>query len=122
MKPEHDDSAADTTGNSIYYSWQGDDLILNCRLQPKAAQDEFAEVAEGRIKIRITAPPVDGKANKHLITFLAKQFKVPQDRVEIMSGDNSRQKRVLITDPQVLPAALQLSRTGDSAAARKTRT
>ena len=65
---------------------------------------------------------LDGKANKHLIKFLAKQFKVPLDRVEIMSGDNSRQKRILIVDPQVLPAALQLDRKGDSSAARTTRT
>ena len=115
-------AAHESADDSVYYQWQDRNLILNCRLQPKAAHDEFAEVTEGRIKIRITAPPVDGKANKHLIKFLAKQFKVPQDRVEIMSGDNSRQKRVLITDPQMLPAALQLSRTGDSAAARKTRT
>ncbi|MES3007912.1 MAG: DUF167 family protein [Pseudomonadota bacterium] len=111
----------ESSDDASYFQWQDRNLILNCRLQPKAAQDEFAEVIEGRIKIRITAPPVDGKANKHLIKFLAKQFKVPQDRVEIMSGDNSRQKRVLIRDPQALPAALPLDRTGDSPAARMTR-
>lgn len=97
-------SAAD----DAWFRWQDLDLILLCRLQPKAAQDAFAEVAEGRLKIRITAAPVDGKANKHLIRFLAKQFKVPQDRVAIMSGDNSRQKRVMITHPQDLPAQLGL--------------
>ncbi len=112
----------ESSDDTVYYQWQDRNLILHCRLQPKAAQDEFAEVTEGRIKIRITAPPVDGKANKHLIKFLAKQFKVPQDRVEIMSGDNSRQKRILIMDPQVLPAALQLDRAGDSPATRTTRT
>lgn len=107
---------AETKPTDNYFTWQNSDLILNCRLQPKAAQDEFAEVAEGRIKIRITAPPVDGKANKHLIKFLAKQFKVPQDRVAIMNGDNSRQKRILIVDPQQLPASLNLQRTASSPA------
>lgn len=97
-----------------YYMWHDQNLILNCRLQPKAAQDEFAEVAEGRIKIRITAPPVDGKANKHLIKFLARQFKVPQSSVTIMSGDNSRQKRIQITDPQCLPIALNILRPATS--------
>lgn len=93
-----------STADEPWFRWQDLDLILLCRLQPKAAQDGFAEVAEGRLKIRITAAPVDGKANKHLIRFLAKQFKVAQGQVSIMSGDNSRQKRVMITHPQDLPA------------------
>lgn len=93
---------------AAWYSWQDDALILLCRLQPRAAQDGFAEVVDGRLKIRITAAPVDGKANQHLIKFLARQFKVPQDRVHIMSGDNSRQKRVMIAQPQDLPAGLAL--------------
>ena len=93
-----------SVADDAWFRWQDLDLILLCRLQPKAAQDAFAEVAEGRLKIRITAAPVDGMANKHLIRFLAKQFKVPQERVAIMSGDNSRQKRVMITHPQDLPA------------------
>lgn len=107
---------AETQPENEYFTWQNRDLILHCRLQPKAAQDEFAEVVEGRIKIRITAPPVDGKANKHLIKFLAKQFRVPQDSVTILSGDNSRQKRIMIVDPQQLPASLNLKRTASSPA------
>lgn len=88
--------------------WQGEDLILSCRLQPKASKDEFANLGEGQLKIRITAPPVDGKANRHLVKYLAKQFKVPQDRVTIMSGENSRVKRIKIACPQCIPAALGL--------------
>lgn len=98
-----------STDGESFYRWDTGNLILNCRLQPKAAQDEFAEVSEGRIKIRITGAPVDGKANKHLIKFLAKQFKVPQEKVHIMSGENSRQKRVMIAQPQTLPAVLGLN-------------
>lgn len=89
-------------------SWQGVDLILNCRLQPKAAKDEFSNTGDGQLKIRITAAPVDGKANKHLVKYLAKQFKVPQDRVTIMSGENSRHKRIKIERPQCIPVALGL--------------
>lgn len=94
--------------NEASISWQGEDLILSCRLQPKAAKDEFTSLGEGQLKIRITAAPVDGKANKHLIKYLAKQFKVPQDRVTIMSGENSRLKRIKIARPQCIPAALGL--------------
>lgn len=90
------------------FSWQEPELFLNCKLQPKAAKDEFSEVANGRIKIRVTAAPVDGKANKHLVKFLAKQFKVPQNAVSIISGDANRLKRVQISNPQVVPIALAL--------------
>ena len=90
------------------FQWQGQDLLLHCRLQPKASKDEFAQVLGDQLKIRITAPPVDGKANKHLIKFLAKQFKVTQDKVCIISGENSRQKRIKIVGPQRLPEALLL--------------
>lgn len=88
--------------------WQGDDLILSCRLQPKAAKDEFTSLGDGQLKIRITAAPVDGKANRHLMKYLAKQFKVPQDRVTIMSGESSRVKRIKIVRPQCMPQALGL--------------
>ena len=97
------------TRSPLHYEWQGQDLILHCRLQPKAAKDEFAQIMDAQIKIRITAAPVDGKANKHLIKFLAKQFKVPQERVNIMSGEISKQKRVRITAPQTLPAGLHIA-------------
>lgn len=90
------------------FSWQAPELYLLCKLQPKAAKNEFSEVTDGRIKIRITAPPVDGKANKHLVKFLAKQFRVPQNAVNIISGETSRLKRVQIISPQTLPAALVL--------------
>jgi uncharacterized protein (TIGR00251 family) len=97
-----------TAPNEASVTWQGEDLILTCRLQPKAAKDEFTTLGEGQLKIRITAAPVDGKANRHLVKYLAKQFKVPQDRVTIMSGENSRQKRIKIARPQCIPQALGL--------------
>ncbi len=54
-----------------YYRWDGEDLILDCHLQPKASSDEFAGLHGDRLKIRLTAPPVEGKANAHLMAFLA---------------------------------------------------
>ena len=95
-----------SAANEASISWQGEDLILLCRLQPKAAKDEFTSLGQYQLKIRITAAPVDGKANRHLVKYLAKQFKVPQDRVTILSGENSRQKRIKIERPQCIPAAL----------------
>lgn len=86
-----------------YYCWQKGDLILNIKIQPNASKDEFAEILGNAIKIRISAPPVEGKANLHLLNFLAKQFKVRKSRVSIISGKTARLKRVKITAPGHTP-------------------
>ena len=91
-----------------FYEWQNEDLILFCHLQPKASTDEFAGLHDGRLKIRIKAPPVDGKANKYLIKFLAKNFKVPNRQVILKSGDLSRKKTFHITKPMHLPECLNI--------------
>lgn len=91
-----------------YYRWDGDDLILDCHLQPKASRDEFAGLHGERLKIRLTAPPVDGKANAHLLGFLAGVFGVSKSQVTLESGQQSRQKRVRIKHPKSRPAELDL--------------
>ncbi len=87
----------------MFYHWQDKDLILDVRVQPGASRDLFAEVLGERLKICITSPPVEGKANKYLMTFLAKQFKVPKSRVQLISGKTGRNKRLKITQPGKLP-------------------
>jgi uncharacterized protein (TIGR00251 family) len=94
---------------SGYYHWQGDDLLLDCHLQPRASCDELAGLHGERLKIRITAPPVDGKANAHLIRFLAEQFGVPKNQVIIEQGELGRLKRVRIRAPKQIPAKLNLN-------------
>lgn len=89
-----------------HYRWDGEDLILDCHLQPKASKDEFAGLHGERIKIRLTAPPVDGKANAQLLAFLAAAFAVGKSQVSLESGQQSRQKRVRIKQPRHFPAAL----------------
>lgn len=86
-----------------YYAWQGEDLILHCHLQPKAASDEIVGVHGDRLKIRITAPPVDGKANEHIIKWFSKLFKVPRGDIEILQGELGRQKTLRIRAPKTLP-------------------
>ena len=92
-----------------YYRWQDDDLIINCHLQPKAKTDEFSGLHGESLKIRIKAPPVDGKANAYLQKFLAKAFGVSKSRVKIISGELSREKRVKIESPEKIPSALDIS-------------
>lgn len=91
---------------SSWYLWQDDCLLINCRVQPRASADEFAEILGDTIKIRLTAPPVDGKANAHLIKFLATEFGVSKSQVTLLKGETSRQKRLQIQHPRRLPCVV----------------
>lgn len=85
------------------YEWRGQTLILNLHIQPRASRDELAGPHGERLKVRITAPPVDGKANEHLIRFLAKTFGVAKSSITLLSGECGRDKRIAIADPERLP-------------------
>ncbi|WP_028881567.1 DUF167 family protein [Teredinibacter turnerae] len=87
-----------------HYQWHEDHLILHCVLQPKASSDAFAGLQADRLKIRITAPPTDGKANAHLVKYLARQFGVAKSNIEIVRGQLSRQKTLQIHHPKHIPA------------------
>lgn len=95
--------------NTSWYSWQGEDLILRCHLQPKASRDEISGLHGESVKIRIAAPPIEGRANAALIKFLAKTFGVAKRDVSIISGELGREKRVRIHAPATLPDGLVLS-------------
>jgi uncharacterized protein (TIGR00251 family) len=86
-----------------WFRWDGEDLILDCHLQPRASKDEFAGLHGERMKIRLTAPPVEGKANAHLMAFLAAAFGVAKSQVSLESGELNRQKRVRVRAPRTLP-------------------
>ncbi|SFF84939.1 DUF167 family protein [Neptunomonas qingdaonensis] len=94
-----------------FYRWQDNTLTLSCQIQPKSSRDEIVGLQADSVKIRITAPPVDGKANAHLIKFLAKAFGVSRSAVSIASGETGRKKVVRIEDPDKLPELLNIERT-----------
>lgn len=75
-------------------------------LQPKASRDQFLGLHGEALKIAITAPPVDGKANAHLLKWLAKQCKVSQSQVQLLSGETSRHKRIALQSPRIIPPVL----------------
>ena len=62
-----------------------------------------------RLKVAITAPPVDGKANQHLLKFMAKQFGVSRSQVAVVSGMSSRDKTICIQHPKKLPESFQVA-------------
>ncbi|WP_406666085.1 DUF167 family protein [Gallaecimonas sp. GXIMD1310] len=85
------------------FSWQGADLLLQLYVQPKASRNAFAGIHGDELKLAITAPPVDGKANEHIRKWLAKQCKVAKTQVLIEQGQLSRHKRVRVQCPARLP-------------------
>ena len=71
---------------------------LSLRIQPRASKNEAIEQENGGIKIRLTAPPVDGAANEALVKFLADKLGKAKSQVEIVSGHTGRDKIVRIED------------------------
>lgn len=83
-----------------------DGLVLRLYIQPKASRDTIFGLHGDELKVAITAPPVDGQANAHLVKFLAKQFRVAKNQVLIEKGELGRHKQVKITHPQQIPSAV----------------
>jgi len=84
----------------------GEDLLLDLFIQPKASRDQIMGPHGDELKVAITAPPVDGQANAHLIKFLAKQFRVAKGNVRILRGELGRHKQVQIAAPAQIPEVL----------------
>jgi len=86
-----------------FYRWDGADLILSVLVQPRASQNQVIGVHGEYLRVRVTATPIEGKANQAVIKLLAKLFHVPPSRVCIEKGDSARIKRVRVTAPASLP-------------------
>lgn len=84
-----------------------DGIRLRIFLQPKASKDYIAGIHDDELKITITAPPVDGQANAHLLKFLSKSFKVPKSSILLEKGELSRHKQVWIPEPKLIPKEIQ---------------
>lgn len=89
--------------DSVAAYFEQQQLYLKLYIQPKASRDQLVGLHNGEIKVAITAPPVDGQANQHLIKVLAKLFKVPKSAIQIEKGELGRHKLVVITAPNQLP-------------------
>ncbi|MHB8845329.1 MAG: DUF167 domain-containing protein [Nitrospirota bacterium] len=72
-------------------------VTFSVRIQPRASKNGASRMEDGSLKIRLTAPPVDGAANEALIAYLAKALAVSKSSVEILSGHTSREKRLRIS-------------------------
>ena len=82
-------------------------IRLRIFLQPKASRDQLVGLHDGELKIAITAPPVDGQANAHLLKYLSKLFKVPKSSIILEKGELQRHKQILIPDPKQIPPEIE---------------
>ena len=89
-------------------SGDGNAVLLSLHIQPGARKTAVAGLHGDALKIRLAAPPVDGKANDCLIGFLATTLAVAKNRVELVSGASSRSKRVRVDGVSVAEAAARL--------------
>jgi uncharacterized protein (TIGR00251 family) len=79
------------------------ELILKVYLQPKSSKNEVVGPYRDGIKIKVTAPPIEGKANEALIRFLAKELGVAPSDIEIIKGHHSRKKMLKVSGISHVP-------------------
>jgi uncharacterized protein (TIGR00251 family) len=70
--------------------------LLLLYIRPGASRTQVSGEHDGRLKIQIKAPPRDGEANASLIDFLSEFLKLPKSRIQLVQGESSRQKTVLV--------------------------
>lgn len=90
------------------FTQSGDDVLVRVRVQPRARKNEIGGERNGALLVRVTAPPVDGKANKAVCRLLAKAAGVPPSRVSVERGDSGRDKLVRIAGASAADVAVRL--------------
>jgi uncharacterized protein (TIGR00251 family) len=73
-----------------------DHVLIDVHVVPRASRTKVVGLHDGRLKVALEAPPVDGAANEALIAFLAKSLGLPKKSVQLVRGDTSRQKTLAI--------------------------
>ena len=73
-------------------------ILLKLHVQPRSSKNQMTGLYNDALKLCLTSPPVDGKANKAVIAFLAKLLHLPKSAVTIKTGLQSREKQVIITN------------------------
>jgi len=81
-----------------YFKITGNDIVIKVKIVPGSSKNKILGVHNDAIKITITAPPIEGKANKKCIAYLAKYFDVAKSKIEIISGQTSKNKLIKIYD------------------------
>ena len=88
------------------WQWRDGHLLLRLRVQARAGRSGLSGHRDGALKVRVSAPPVAGAANKAVVALLADALGVPKGRIALVSGQGSRDKRVAIDVDQQRAAQL----------------
>lgn len=91
-----------------WYRRDGESLSLTLHVQPGAKRTEISGLHGEALKIRLAAPPIEGRANEALLRFIADKFGVPMRQVELKQGGQSRHKVVMVTGSKVAPESVLL--------------
>lgn len=89
-----------------WFSKTATGYIVAVHAQPGAKRSEISGLHGGRLKVRIAAPPLEGRANEALIEFLAQRLGLPRSKLRVLKGLQGRAKLVEIADSDVDPARL----------------
>ncbi|HYE34745.1 DUF167 family protein [Methylocaldum sp.] len=89
-----------------FCAWDGETLVLNILGQPSAKQDVIGKVKGNQLKVSVTAAPVAGRATDHMVRFLAKEFGVSINDIEVVFGRFNVNKQLRIKAPKNLPAVI----------------
>jgi uncharacterized protein (TIGR00251 family) len=81
-----------------FFKIKGNKILLKVHINPNAKKNEVAGIYNNSLKIKISSPAVDGKANKALIEFLSKFLNISKSKIKIERGDKSREKIISIDD------------------------
>ena len=71
-------------------------VSFTVRVLPRSSRSEIVGVSEGALRVKLTAPPVEGAANEALVKFLSEKLHIAKSRIEIVSGQSSRTKTVAV--------------------------
>lgn len=83
--------------NNYNFLYKMQDSVVFCvKLVPNSSVSKIVDYTEDYVRIKISAPPVDNRANKELIAFCSKIFDVNKSKIEIISGEKSKVKKILI--------------------------
>ncbi len=95
-----------------YLESHPDGVLLRVAVQPRASRNELAGIHQGALKVRLTAPPVEGAANQECARFLGKILDIAPSRIRLVSGHKSRHKTFLIIDTTCAWIRAQLQQKG----------
>lgn len=76
-------------------------VIFSVKLVPNSSFSKIVDYTEEYVRIKISSPPIENKANKELISFCSKFFDINKSKIQIISGDKSKLKKILLSDTKI---------------------